>query len=118
MANRSERQLHESVQKALMKHFPHVKETTAQQLEAIKALLFFYIKRTLLLCYRLGMGNPLQSFKLALMKLQVKELQTADVKHVFSITNLKMRSSSWKASTVLYMGHLKLHEVDVSKTTN
>ena len=36
----SERQLHESVQKALMKHFLHVKETTAQQLEAIKALFF------------------------------------------------------------------------------
>ena len=30
MANKSERQLHESVQKALMKHFPHVKGTRAQ----------------------------------------------------------------------------------------
>ena len=35
MANRFERQLHESVRKALMNHSPHMKET---QLEAIKAL--------------------------------------------------------------------------------
>ena len=40
MGNKSEWQLHKSVQKALTKHFPHVKETTAQQLEAVKALLF------------------------------------------------------------------------------
>ena len=47
------------------------------------------------------MGNPLQSFKLALMKLQVKELQEANVKHVVSMTNLETRSSSSKAKTVL-----------------
>ena len=46
-------------------------------LETIKVLLF-YRKRTHLLCYLLGMGNPLQFFKLALTELQ--ELQTADVK--------------------------------------
>ena len=40
----------------------------------------FYRKRTYLLCYLLGMGNPLQSFKLASMELQVKELQNANVK--------------------------------------
>ena len=40
MAKRSERQLHESVQKALTKHFPHVNGTMAKQLEAIKALFF------------------------------------------------------------------------------
>ena len=83
MANRSangyERQLHESEQKELIKHFLHVKETMAQQLEAIKAF-FFYTKRTYLLCYLLDMGNPLESFKLTLMELQVKELQKADVK--------------------------------------
>ena len=32
------------------------------------------------LCYLLGMGNPLKSFKLAVMELQVKELQKADIK--------------------------------------
>ena len=46
------------MQKALIKHFPQVKETTAQELEAIKALLF-YRKRTLLLRCLLGMGNPI-----------------------------------------------------------
>ena len=35
---------------------------------------------THLLCYLLGMGNPLKSFKMAIMELQVKELQKADVK--------------------------------------
>ena len=45
MAKRSERQLHESVQKALMKLFAQVKEMTAQQLDAITAL-FFDRKRT------------------------------------------------------------------------
>ena len=79
MANRSERQLHESVQKALMKYFPHVKETTAQQLEAIKALLF-YRKKDTFASYLLGIGNPLKSFKLATVKLQVIELQKANVK--------------------------------------
>ena len=66
------------------------------------------------------MGKHLKSFKLAIMELQVKELQKADVmyKHVVSMANLIMRSSSWKANTVLYMGHLKLHEVDTKKTTN
>ena len=33
-----------------------------------------------LLCYLLGMGNHLKSFKLPLMELQVKELQKADIK--------------------------------------
>ena len=40
MENRSERQLDESVQKALMRHFPQLKETAAQQLEAIKSIIF------------------------------------------------------------------------------
>ena len=34
---------------------------------------------THLLCYLLGKGNPSKSFKLAIMELQVKELQKADV---------------------------------------
>ena len=51
----------------------------AQQLDSIK-VLFFYRKRTHLLCYPLGMGNPLKSFKLAIMELQVKESQKVDVK--------------------------------------
>ena len=38
MVNRSERQFNESVQKTLIKYFPHMRETTAQQLEATKAL--------------------------------------------------------------------------------
>ena len=41
--------------------------------------IIFYRKRTHLLCYLLGMGNPLKFFKLAIMELQVKELQKADV---------------------------------------
>ena len=75
MVKRFERQLHESVQKALMKHF---KETTAQQLKAMKAL--FFTEKGHLLCYPLGMGNPLNFFKQAIVELQVKELQKAVVK--------------------------------------
>ena len=62
--------------------------------------------------------NPSQSFKLALMELHVKELQKAGKKRVVTMTNLKMKSSSCKADTVWYMGHLNLHEVDAAKTTN
>ena len=71
------------------------------------------------LCYQLGTGNPLQSFKLASVELQVKELQKADVKACCLHDESKYeKQSSWKANTVLHMGHLKLHEVDFAKTTN
>ena len=68
LANRSERQLHESLQKALMKHFPHLKETTAQQLEAIKALFFFAEKDTFAVLPT-GHRKSFTIFKLALMEL-------------------------------------------------
>ena len=42
--------------------------------------IIFYRKRTHWLCYLLGIGKPLKSFKLAIAELQVKELQKADVK--------------------------------------
>ena len=57
MANRSERQLHESGKKALMKHFPHVKEAMVQQLEVIKALRFTE-KDTFAVLPTADMGNP------------------------------------------------------------
>ena len=76
MAKRSEGQLHESVQKALIKHFPPERNDSP----AVGGYKSFYRRTTHLLCYLLGMGNPLQSLTLAIMELQVKELQKADVK--------------------------------------
>ena len=73
---------------------------------------------THLLCYLLGIGNPLKSFNLALMELQVKELRKADVKACCLHDVSKNKNGSWKANTVLYMGHLKLHKADAAKTTN
>ena len=75
MENGSERQLHEPVQKALT--FPQVKETTAQQLDAVKAL---FLQKKDTFSVLMGMENPLKYFKLAIMELQVKELRKADVK--------------------------------------
>ena len=79
MANRSERQLHESVQKALMKYFSQVKEPTAQQLEVIKAL-FFFQKKDIFAVLPTGHGKSFTIFQAGLMELQVKELQKADLK--------------------------------------
>ena len=80
--------------------------------------IIFYRKRTHFLCYLLGMEKSLKSFELVIMELQVKELQKADSKACCLLDDLIMRSSSWKVNTVLYMGHLKLHEVDTAITTN
>ena len=78
MANRSERQLHESA-KGVDETFSTPERNDGPAVGGYKSITF-YRKRTHSVCYLLGMGNLLQSFKLALMELQVKELQKADVK--------------------------------------
>ena len=66
------------------------------------------------------MGNPLKFFKLAIMKLQVKELQKDDVKacsfHDKSCNEKQLMEGRY--SIVYDMRHLELHKVDAAKTTN
>ena len=70
MANRFERQVHESAQKGERNDGP-----AAGRYKSI----ILHRKRTHLLCYLLGMGSPLKSLKLAIMGLKVKKLQKADI---------------------------------------
>ena len=61
MANRSEQQLHDSVQKASMKHCPHMKEKTAQRLEAIKH--YFLQKKDMFAVLPTGHGKSFKIFQ-------------------------------------------------------
>ena len=66
----------------------------------------------------MGMGNPLQSFKLAIMELQVKELQKADVKVCCLHEESKNEKQLMESKYSIVFGHLKLHKIENAKTTN